>query len=281
MRAAFQGIHGAYSEVACRKALGAGCRTMPMQSFEDVFLAVQKGTADRGVIPIENSTAGSIHQNYDLLIAHKVHIVGEVYLRIEHALMCHPLASRKTVRDIRSHPQALAQCSKFFKSNRSLNAAPFFDTAGAAKSIIDENSLTVGAIASSLAAKLYGLRILRRHVEDSANNFTRFLVIGRTPCTTAGAVRTKCSIAFRPVTNQPGILHAILGAFALRGIDLLRIESRPDTRSPFEYLFSLDLAGHPRDKKIANALADLQRMTGMYKLLGAYPMGKGKFYGGG
>jgi prephenate dehydratase len=280
MRAAFQGIHGAYSDVACRKALGAGCRTVPMKSFEDVFAAVQRGRVDRGVIPIENSTTGSVHQNEDLLIAHRVHIVGEVYLRIEHALMCRPGGSLKHLREVRSHPQALEQCSRFFKRHRLILPAPFFDTAGAAQSILDEKSYGVGAIASPLAATLYGLRILRRHVEDSPRNHTRFLIVARKARRVPAGMRAKCSIAFRPITNQPGILHAILGTFALRGIDLLRIESRPDMRAPFQYLFSLDIAGHARDSKISNALLDLRRMTRRCRVLGVYPAGKGNFYGG-
>ncbi|MEO8168241.1 MAG: prephenate dehydratase domain-containing protein, partial [bacterium] len=133
MRVAFQGVHGAYSEAAAQAFFGSRCASVPFETFEDVFDAVERNRADRGVIPIENSLAGSIHQNYDLLLSHSLHIVGEIHLQIEHALMAHPSASLKTLKHIRSHPQALAQCAKFFSQHKTLKPEPYFDTAGAAE----------------------------------------------------------------------------------------------------------------------------------------------------
>ncbi len=280
-RIAFQGIQGAYSDVAARRFFGPRCSTIPRESFEEVFTTVAQHGASYGVIPIENSLAGSIHQNYDLLLTHPVHIVGELHLRIEHVLMAHPSAALKTIRSVRSHPQALAQCSRFFRRHRRLKAVPYFDTAGAAQSISESGSTDTAAIASAFAAKMYGLKILKRNLENRPNNFTRFLVIGRTLRRQRAGLRTKCSIAFRPRKNQVGILFRVLGVFALRDIDLLKIESRPDPRSPFEYLFYIDLEGSPRDANVSRALEHLQEMVTQYRLLGAYPMGKGNFYGAG
>jgi prephenate dehydratase len=280
MKTAFQGVHGAYSEVAAKRILGPGCQTHPFDSFDDVFKAVATGKVHRGVIPIENSLAGSIHQNYDLLLSHPVHIVGEIHLRIEHVLMVHPSSSLRRIDAVRSHPQALAQCSRFFLKNRQLRPIPYFDTAGAAKSIGEEHLLNAGAIAGEYAARLYKLKVVRRHLENQRNNFTRFLVISRTPWRTPEGTPVKTSIAFAPAKNEVGILFRILGAFSLRGIDLLKIESRPDPHSPFEYLFYLDLAGSPAERQVARALKHMREMVTRYRLLGAYPMGKGKFYGG-
>jgi len=280
-RIAFQGVPGAYSDVAARRFFGPRCTTVPCESFEDVFTTVEKKRASFGVIPIENSLAGSIHQNYDLLLTHPLHIVGELHLRIEHVLMAHASASLETIRSVRSHPQALAQCSGFFRRHRRVKAVPYFDTAGAAQSIRESEVTDTAAIASAFAAKMYGLKVLKRNLENRPNNFTRFLVIGRSLCRSRAGTRMKCSIAFTPRTNQVGILFRVLGVFALRDIDLLKIESRPDPRSPFEYLFYLDLEGSPRDEKVSRALEHIQEMVTQYRLLGAYPRGKGNFYGAG
>ena len=272
MKVAFQGVHGAYSEVAARNVFGPEVKTVPLENFEDVFEAVEKGRVHRGVIPIENSLAGSIHQNYDLLLSHSLHIVGESHLRIEHLLMAHPSTSFLRITNVRSHPQALAQCSRFFEKNRRIKSSPFFDTAGAAKSIMAESKTDTAAIASELAARLYHLKVLKRNLENLPDNFTRFLVIGRKPWSGRGTRGVKSSIAFTPAMNRVGILFRILGVFSLRDIDLLKIESRPDPRSPFEYLFYIDLSGSPREKRVARALEHLQEMVTNFRLLGAYPM---------
>jgi len=280
MKVAFQGVRGAYSEMAVLKLLGTRTTTIPMETFAEVFRAVELRRADRGLIPIENSLAGSIHQNYDLLLSHKLHIIQETHARIEHVLMCHPSSSLRQLSEVRSHPQALAQCSRFFEHHRRLKPVAFYDTAGAAKSIMESGALDTGAIAGMHAAHLYGLKVLQRNIENEKHNYTRFLLISRSPWRPQPGVRTKCSIAFRPLLNQPGILFRILGVFSLRDIDLLKIESRPDPRSPFEYLFYLDLAGSPKEPRVARALEHLQEVVTHFRLLGAYPMGTGKFYGG-
>jgi prephenate dehydratase len=271
MRVAYQGVRGAYSEQAARRALGRQVTPVPCQTFGDVFAMVADGRTARGIIPIENSLAGSIHQNYDLLLDHELHIVGEVHVKVEHVLMAPPGASLRSIRRIRSHPQALAQCTRFFRQHPRITAEPYFDTAGAAASVAKDRPAGVGAIASSYAARLYGLNVLQRQLENEPHNYTRFLVIRRRPWSPRSGVRTKCSIVFRPRRNIVGVLFRILGVFALRDINLLKIESRPDPRSPFSYLFYVDLEGNPLEPQTARALEHLQEMTSLYRLLGAYP----------
>ncbi len=270
MKAAFQGVHGAYSEMASKVLLGAECRLLPKPAFENVFEAVSRGKADRGVIPIENSLAGSIHQNYDLLMAHDLHIVGETHLRVEHVLMGHSSASLVSLEEVRSHPQALAQCSGFFARHPRIKATAYFDTAGAAESLVKAASSRLGAIAGAQAAELYGLKILKRNLENRSHNYTRFLLIARKPIKPAAETAAKCSVTFRPDKNQVGGLFRVLGVFALRDIDLLKIESRPDPENAFAYRFYLDFAGSPADKRVAKALDHLQEIVNDYRLLGAY-----------
>jgi prephenate dehydratase len=278
MKVAFQGVHGAYSEAAAKKVLGFSCTTYPHETFESVFESVEKGRVERGIIPIENSLAGSIHQNYDLLLSRRLHIVGETYLRVEHALLCHPASSLRRLKYIRSHPQALAQCSRFFARHKRLVPAAYFDTAGAAQSLTENKTLDTGAIASTYAAHLYGLVVLKNNVEDQPNNYTRFLVVSRTPWRPRTGIASKSSIAFIPKKNEVGVLFKILGVFSLRGIDLLKIESRPNPQSPFEYLFYLDLLGSSNEKHVARAFDHLQEMVMNFRLLGSYPMGKRRFH---
>lgn len=291
MKAAFQGVHGAYSDLACKQLFGSSCETIPCETFEDVFIAVEKGRVDQAVIPIENSLAGSIHQNYDLLLDRKVHIVGETHLKVEHVLMCHPSTAWKSLTMIRSHPQALAQCSKFFAQEKQVQAVVYFDTAGAAKSLVTEVPANIGAIASAYAAKLYKLKVLRTNLQNQPNNFTRFLALKSgtipLPANSQTALPSakqrnrvsrkikapqKTSIAFMPGKNQVGILFRILGVFALRDIDLLKIESRPNPLSPFEYWFYVDFSGGVGESKVDKALDHLREMAAELKILGSYPI---------
>ncbi|MEW6509443.1 MAG: prephenate dehydratase [Bacteroidota bacterium] len=271
MNVAFQGVPGAYSELAARELLGSACTPVPCTTFRAVFARVESRRAAHGIIPIENSLAGSIHENYDLLLAHRLHITAETHLRIEHVLLCHPSTNLRHLRSVRSHPQALAQCSDFFRRNPRLLPEPYFDTAGAAQSVASERAQDTGAIASALAARRYGLRVLRRNVQNSGNNFTRFLLISRTPWHARRGMKVKTSIAFIPAANRPGILFHILGVFALRDIDLLKIESRPDPKKPFEYLFYIDLAGGPEEQHVARAFEHLREVVSQFRILGTYP----------
>lgn len=286
MIAAFQGVPGAYSQLACRQLLGKGIKTLACETFEEAFAAVENGKAGIGILPIENSLAGSIHQNYDLLLSHDLAIVGETRLKVEHVLMCHPGTSLAKLSTVRSHPQALAQCSRFFAGNKKVKAVSYFDTAGAAQSLAEEAPGNIGAIASSLAAELYGLKVLKRNLQNHADNYTRFLAItkakGRAAARKAlakGGQKTgpaKTSIAFMPARNQVGTLFRALGVFALRDIDLLKIESRPNPLSPFEYWFYLDFAGGQGEAKVDKALDHLREGAQSLKVLGSYPAALGK-----
>jgi prephenate dehydratase len=279
MKVAYQGVPGAYSEQASRALFGPGCRTMPCETFDAVFEAVENRTADRGVIPIENSLGGSIHLNYDLLVRHALSVTREAYVRIEHALLAPSGLKLADVREVRSHPQALAQCSDFLAAHRAIKPVVWFDTAGAAASLAENpepdkesapGSARVAAIASEAAGKLYGLKVLKKGLQNRAVNYTRFLCIARAPERPAKGAVLKTSLTFVPARNQAGVLHKITGLFAERGIDLSKIESRPDPEKPFDYRFYLDISGGAQDAPVRAALQGLKKMTRDLRVLGSY-----------
>lgn len=277
MKIAYQGVPGAYSERASRELFGADCRTLPRDTFDEVFEAVEGKAADRGVIPIENSLGGSIHQNYDLLVRHDLHVTREIYLRVEHALLAAPGTKLSDVREVRSHPQALAQCAGFFAKNRNIKPVVWFDTAGAARSLAEgaegDRGVPAGvaAIASEYAGALYGLKALKKNLQDRKGNYTRFLCIARAPEKPAAGSVLKTSLSFVPARNRAGVLHAITGLFASRGLDLTKIESRPDPDNAFDYRFHLDVSGGAKDAPLRAALAELKGLTRDLRVLGSYP----------
>ncbi len=277
MRIAYQGVPGAYSEQASRALFGADCKVLPCETFDAVFEAVESKAADRGVIPIENSLGGSIHVNYDLLLRHDLVVTRETYVRVEHALLAPSGLKLADVREVRSHPQALAQCSDFLVAHRSIKPVVWFDTAGAAASLSAaslaiEPAPGVAAIASEAAGKLYGLKILQRALQNHAVNYTRFLCIARTPekSTAPSKEALKTSLTFVPARNQSGVLHRITGIFAERDIDLSKIESRPDPEKPFDYRFYLDISGGAKEAPVRAALAELKKLTRDLRVLGTY-----------
>lgn len=266
-RVAFQGEPGAFSQVACEQIFGRRIETVPCPSFEDVFSAVTRRTSEFAVIPIENSLAGSIHQNYDLLSHHALMVVGETFVRIEHSLIAHDGASASALKRVFSHPVALAQCRRFLRRNRRLEQVPFYDTAGAVKHIREAALRDAAAIASAEAAGIYGMKVLQRHIEDDPGNFTRFLALA--PRGTVRRPGEKTSIVFA-LPNEPGALFKALSVFALRGIDLSKIESRPILGKPWEYLFYVDLRADSRSRPCANALRHLRELAPYFRLLGCY-----------
>jgi prephenate dehydratase len=268
-RVAFQGEPGSFSQHAGKKIFGASIDSRTCYSFEEVFKAVVRGNAEFGVIPIENTLAGSIHQNFDLLAHHPLEIVAETSLRVEHNLIAHPGAAMRQIRQIFSHPAALDQCRRILRRLKSIEKIAFYDTAGSVKHIRDNNLRSAAAIASEDAARIYGMKILRRGIEDEPENYTRFLALCRRGEFPRGGVKT--SIVFG-LKNEPGALFKALSVFALRNIDLSKIESRPIRGTPWGYQFYLDLQIDIRSRDCLNAFRHLREMAPYFKVLGSYPV---------
>ena len=267
MRIAYQGEPGAYSEAAALR-FKASADLLPQETFEAVFAAGDEGAATHGILPIENTTYGSIHRNYDLLLQHELPIVGEVTLPIVHNLLALEGTTREQLRRVYSHPQGLAQCERFLRTLDQVELVPTYDTAGSAKMIQDGQLRDTGAIASARAAEVFKLSILEAGVQDFAANTTRFLLIGRdaAPLDTAN----KTTIVFT-VSNDAGALFKALSVFALRDIDLTKLESRPIPDRPFEYLFYADLSATREDLPCARALMHLAEFCPLLRTLGSYP----------
>lgn len=275
LTAAFQGERGAFSESAVRRILGSDVRLRPCETFDDMFEAVRSGSANCCVAPIENSLAGSIHRNYDLMIESGFTILGETNVQIVHNVIAAPTVTFEKIRRIYSHPVALAQCLRFFRANPEIEAIPAHDTAGAVREVLGRQQPDEAAIASSHAAEIYGGAILARSVEDHQQNFTRFLLLA--PAAGASKVRPveeprrwKTSLMLQ-LADKPGALFRALGAFALFDIDLSKIESRPIEGRPWEYAFYMDVIGRRTDPPIARAISNLEEMAEKLHVLGSYP----------
>jgi prephenate dehydratase len=266
---AFQGERGAFSHEAAIDVLGPEIELQPRPNFESVFEAVVQGQANRAVVPIENSLAGSIHENYDRLQSSSLYIVGETQLRIRHCLISIPGTGFESITRVFSQPPALAQCRSFFSAHPHIEAVATYDTAGAVRSILEARSPSQAAIASRLAAELHGGVVIMEGLEDDPQNFTRFLVLSRQAASLDNAGKT--SLVFT-LENVPGALYRALGAFALRGVDLAKIESRPIRGRPWEYSFYLDALGDPRGVA-GDAIDDLKRLARELRVLGSYPDG--------
>lgn len=270
-KVAFQGEPGAYSDLAALEFFGEEVQTVPCESFDAVFDAVESGSVDYGIVPVENSLAGSIHRNYDLMLRHNLFIIGEYPLRVSHCLMANPGVKLKDVKRVYSHPQALAQCesSLIELGVESIVAA---DTAGSARELAECGCRDAASLASSYAAKVYGLNILRENMEDDKENYTRFLALSRSPLEVEKPDEEgyKTSIVFS-LNNKPGILFKALSVFALRDIDLTKIESRPLQGKPWEYFFYIDFIGHAETLNSQRALEHLSELAPFLRVLGSYP----------
>lgn len=273
MRIAYQGEVGAFSEEAALVQFpeGAPCA---YPTFEAVFEAVAAGEVERAIIPIENSLFGSVHLNYDLLREHELHIIAEQLLRIRHHLMARPGTALGDVRRVLSHPQALGQCRTFLRTGLSnAEEVPVYDTAGAAKMVARSSSAEEAAIASAKAAAEYGLEILVPAIESDVTNYTRFLVLAREPAprpSPEAGRPVKTSLVYAMQENVPGALFKSLAVFALRDLDLFKIESRPLIGAPGSYLFYLDVQGHVDDEPLRNALDHLREIASYLRVLGSY-----------
>lgn len=267
---AFQGEPGAFSHTAAQKMVGAKATVFPCATFRDVFEALRQGTVNHGVVPIENTLHGSVHENYDHLLEYEIPVCGEISIRIAHQLIASPGVRFRDIRRVFSHPVALNQCRQFFEKNKQIEPVPFYDTAGSAKMLRERRPHGAAAIASEAAAAIYSGVILRKNIEDHRQNFTRFVLLTKQ---TGFSVRPrapwKTSLAFS-TANVPGALFRAMACFALRDVNLTKIESRPLRGKPWEYLFYVDLLGRDTDCAVKNALANLAEITQFVKVLGSY-----------
>ncbi|MFL6308793.1 MAG: prephenate dehydratase [Nitrososphaera sp.] len=270
-KVAFQGERGAYGEIAALRYFSE-IKLLPLKSFQDVFDAAENGKVEYIVVPVENSIEGSINEIYDLLLQTKMNVVGEIYQRVRHCLIANRGAKR--IRYVHSHPQALAQC-RVYLQNKRLKPVPAYDTAGAVKTIKEKKMTDSAAVASERAAQLYDMEILDEGIEDRKNNYTRFFVLSqkkkkslRNDLHDADHIH-KTSIIFS-VRHVPGALFGILGEFAIRKINLTKIESRPTKETPWEYNFYVDFEGHLQSKAVHEALISIKPKTSYIKVLGSY-----------
>ncbi|HVB34046.1 MAG TPA: prephenate dehydratase [Patescibacteria group bacterium] len=267
-RVAFQGERGAFSEEAAIRLLGQNIELVPRATFDALFSAVREGAADYALAPIENTLAGSVVMSMDLLLESRLQIIGEVIHPIAHYLIGCPGAVFEQIRSVESHPVALAQCERFLRSNPQMTRRATLDTAGSVHEIIQAGDPTRAAIAGERAARIYGGSILREHVEDHHENFTRFLLLGTSAEPDPRA--NKLSLVVQ-LAHAPGALHQTLGVFARRSINLLKIESRPIPGRPWQYRFYLDLQASLHDAETAAAIEELGRCADRVSVLGCYP----------
>ena len=282
---AFQGVNGAYSEQAIRQHFGDSVDVYPCPSFIDLIEAITSRRVTYGMLPVENSLAGSVSQAYELLMESDLRIRAEEIVHVHHALIATPGTKLQDIKYVRSHPQALAQCEQYIKRNH-FEAVTWHDTAGSAKDLANGNVIhstngtehqgVVAAIASELAAKLYGLEVVAREIEDLPFNYTRFFLLGHDDPEKGEYNKTSFVFAVR---NQPSALYDCLGEFATRKINLTKIESRPRRNRPWEPIFFVDVEGHWQDEPLQDALARLLQRASFVKMLGSYPAVKTNWVG--
>jgi len=262
----YLGPPATHTHLACFKYFGNSIQEIPKESLQEVFETVEKEEADYGVVPVENSTEGSVHRTLDLLIDSEVKICGEVMIQVSHDLLSQS-GKREDIRKIYSHPQALEQCRTWLRKNfPHVELAETVSTAKAAQIAVEDKA--VAAVASSLAAQLYGLKLIESSIEDHIQNYTRFLILSLQSREKTG--KDKTSILFS-IPHSPGSLFRVLKPFDEKGINLTKIESRPAKNKPWEYIFFLDFEGHATDAPIHETLEEMEDNVLFMKLLGSYP----------
>lgn len=266
-RVVYQGVEGAYSHEATLRYFGEGADAYHVRTWEDAMRDVETGKADYAVIPIENSSAGAVSDNYDLLIQHQNVIVAEIFLPVNHALLGLPGASLEDIQVVYSHPQALMQCSRYLNAHENWKQISVENTAVAAKRVIEDSDIHYAAVASETAAKLYGLSVLAPSINHSKNNTTRFIILSRDKvyCKDAG----KVSICFE-LPHKSGTLYNMLGNFIYNGVNMVMIESRPIPGRNWEYRFFVDIEGNLSDNAIQNALKSISEEAANMRILGNY-----------
>jgi prephenate dehydratase len=265
---AFEGVRGAYSESAIYQFFGPDTQILPCNSLVGIFEAVERGHADRGLLPVESALIGSLSRSYELLLDRDLRIQAEIIINIRHTLLAAAGVKLKDLKRVRSNLQSLKQCKQFI-SRYGLEPIPAFDTASSARDLALNPEPDLGVIASKLAAEIYDLNILHEDIEDTAYNYTRFFVLGIEDPPRAQRSKTSLIMSTR---HRPGSLYHCLGEFAERNINLTKLESRPRPNRPWQYLFYVDFEGHWQDPVVEAALLGLLRQAGFVKMLGSYPL---------
>ena len=266
-RIVYQGEPGCFSEAAAAGFFGDGADSRGLPWFPDVFAALERGEADYAVLPVENSSTGSIRQVYDLLAQYNYYIVGECQVKVEHCLMALPGVALEDIRTVCSHEQGLMQCEKYLDGHRDWKRVPTLDTAGAAELVAQTGDRTAAAIGPRRAAAIYGLNILAEAINYNAMNHTRFVVVS--PRLELRPGRDKISAVFR-LPHESGSLHSILTVFAVQGLNLLKIESRPIPGRGWEYLFFLDFTGDVLAPEMDGVLHELGQLSAQFRILGNF-----------
>ncbi len=272
MKVGFQGERGAYSEMALLRHFGRGVRPVGFPGFEEVFEAVLAGSIDAGFVPVENSIAGTVVENYDLLLANDVRVTAEVYMGIRHTLLAVPGTVLENITEAHSHPHALNQCKAFLRAH-GIRPRPSYDTAGAARILSATPRPDRAAIASELCADIYALQILCRDIQSNRNNITRFFAVQRESAAAAAARPEKTSIAVI-TRHDPGARVDCLAIFRDQRLNLTKLESRPVPENPWEYVFYTDFEGGIDSDAVARSLDALKSQALFVKVLGSYPKGE-------
>ncbi|NMA95178.1 MAG: prephenate dehydratase [Clostridiales bacterium] len=268
MRAvAYQGIPGSFSHQAAGLYFGKDAELVSKSSFDDVFTLLDRGEADVGILPVENSSVGMISRVFDLLSQYNLNIQGELYLEVKHNLLAPPGTQLKDIEEVYSHPQAIGQCHNFLEEHTKWKVIPYFDTAKSAKWVKEQGLSKFAAIASTEAASLYGLDIIAENIQDNTLNYTRFIVIAMDPV--IGDDCNKISINIS-LSHTPGSLYKVVEQFAKNNLNMLSIKSRPIVTKPFEYMFYIDFEGHIDDPNVKTAIEGIKDHCSNYKLLGNY-----------
>jgi chorismate mutase/prephenate dehydratase len=270
-KVAFQGVHGAFSEDAVFSYFQDDVEAIPCNEFEEVFEMVEKGEVSHAVVPVENSLEGSVTTVSDLLLDSDLTVTGEALVLVRHCLIGQPGSTVEAIKRVFSHPQALGQCRSFLSQHPAWEKIPSYDTAGSVKLVKERGRMEEAAVASKRAATFYGMKVLQEDIQSSTRNFTRFFVVEKTASMPTEGDKT--SLAFS-TKNIPGALYQCIGAFAERGVNLSKLESRPRKGRTWEYVFYVDVDGHVDDPKVSDALSDLVRRSSFVKVFGSYKKAK-------